>query len=154
MTQSPEISVRPASPAERAALEDIQRRASLRNPGDRAALLANPDCIELPIEQIEAGGVLVAELAGTVQGFAAILPRDDGDAELDALFVEPDAWRRGIGRALLEACCAAARVAGARCLHVVGNPHAEGFYDSCGFKMLGTTQMRFGMGLLMKRELQ
>lgn len=149
----PIVAVRPASTDERASLEAIQRRASLRNPGDRAALLANPDCIELPIEQIETGGVFVAEVAGAVQGFAAILPRDDGDAELDALFVEPEAWQQGIGRALVEACCVAARAAGARCLYVVGNPHAEGFYTSCGFKMLGTMQMRFGVGLLMKRDL-
>ncbi len=147
------ISVRLAFVSERASLEAIQWRASLRNPGDRAALLANLDCIELPIEQIEARGVFIAEVAGAVQGFAAILPRDDGDADLDALFVEPDAWRQGIGRALVEACCAEARATGAKCIHVVGNPHAEGFYGSCGFKMLGTTQMRFGMGLLMKREL-
>lgn len=154
LNQFPGIFVRPATVAEKEGLEALQRRASLSNPGDRAALLANPDCIELPIEQIEAGGVYVAEVAGAVQGFAALLPRDDGDAELDALFVEPDAWQQGIGRALVEACCAAARAAGARYLHVVGNPHAEGFYGSCGFKMLGTTQMRFGIGLLMKRELQ
>lgn len=145
--------MRRASTSEKASLEALQRRASLRNPGDRAALLANPDCIELPIEQIEAGGVFVAEVAGAVQGFAAILPRDDGDAELDALFVEPDAWGQGVGRALVAACCAEARLSGATCLHVVGNPHAEGFYGACDFIMLGTTQTRFGMGLLMKREL-
>ena len=145
--------MRRASTSEKASLEALQRRASLRNPGDRAALLANPDCIELSIEQIEAGGVFVAEVAGEVQGFAAILPRDDGDAELDALFVEPDAWGQGIGRALVEACCAEARVSGATCVHVVGNPHAEGFYGACDFNILGTTQTRFGMGLLMKRDL-
>jgi GNAT superfamily N-acetyltransferase len=102
--------------------------------------------------------VFVAESAGSapgvVKGFAAILPREDGDSELDALFVEPEAWRQGIGRALVEHCCSAAAAAGAGSLHVVGNPHAEHFYVSCGFKMLGRRQMRFGVGLLMKRELR
>ena len=123
------------------------------NPGDNEALLANPNAIELPLGQIEAGGVFVAEVAEAVMGFAAILPREDGDFELDALFVEPEVWRRGIGRALVEHCCAAARAAGAKSLHVLGNPHAEGFYHSCGFAKLGTKPTRFGVGLLMRRSL-
>jgi GNAT superfamily N-acetyltransferase len=147
------ITIRPAVVSEQAALEALQWRASLANPGDYEALLANTDAIELPIEQIEAGGVFVAEVAGTLKGFAAILPRDDGDAYLDALFVEPMNWGQGVGRALLEHCCSAARLAGADTLHVIGNPHAEDFYLACGFKSLGETQMRFGVGLLMRRDL-
>jgi N-acetylglutamate synthase-like GNAT family acetyltransferase len=149
-----EVRVRPAVASEQKQLEALQWRASLNNPGDRDALLAHPDAIELSLEQIRAGGVFVAEVAGSVMGFAAILPRDNGDFELDALFVEPNAWRQGIGRALVEHCAAAARDAGAESLHVVGNPHAEGFYSNCGFNKLGTKQMRFGVGLLMKRALR
>ena len=149
-----EVIVRPAVASEQKELEALQWRASLNNPGDRDALLAHPDAIELPLEQIRGGGVFVAEVAGSMMGFAAILPRNNGDFDLDALFVEPSAWRQGIGRALIEHCAAAARTAGAESLHVVGNPHAEGFYSSCGFEMLGTKQMRFGVGLLMKRVLR
>lgn len=149
-----EVTVRTAVVSEQKQLEALQWRASLNNPGDRDALLAHADAIELPLEQIEDGGVFVAEVAGAAMGFAAILPREDGDFELDALFVEPGAWRQGIGRALVEHCAAAARAAGAESLHVVGNPHAEGFYSACGFKTLGTKQMRFGVGLLMKLALR
>lgn len=145
--------VRPAVSADHKALEALQRRASLGNPGDRAALLANPGAIELPLQQIETGGVFVAEVAGVIRGFAAILPRDDGDSELDALFVEPEAWRQGIGRALVEHACSAAKATGATSIHVVGNPHAEAFYGSCGFKILGKKEMRFGVGLVMRRDL-
>jgi len=42
---------------------------------------------------------------------------------------------------------------GAASLHVVGNPHAEGFYGKCGFEKPGERQMRFGTGLVMKRVL-
>src|SRR4051794_25559411 len=77
-----QVTVRPAVATEQGALEAVQWRASLNNPGDREALLANPDAIELPAKQIECGGVFVAEVAGSVVGFAAILPRDDGDSEL------------------------------------------------------------------------
>jgi N-acetylglutamate synthase-like GNAT family acetyltransferase len=55
---------------------------------------------------------------------------------------------------LVEHCCAAAKAAGAKSLHVVGNPHAEGFYRSCGFAKLGTKATRCGVGLLMKRSVQ
>ncbi len=148
------VTVRTALVSERQSLEQLQWRASLENADDHEALRDNPDAIELPPGQIEGGGVYVAEVTGILMGFAAILPRRDGDSELDALFVEPDAWGQGIGRALVEHCCHAARIAGSVSLHVVGNPHAEGFYRSCGFAVLGTTQTRFGIGLLMKRGLQ
>ena len=149
-----EVIVRPAVASEQKQLEALQWRASLNNPGDRDALLAHPDAIELSLEQIRDGGVFVAEVAGIAMGFAAILPRENGDFELDALFVEPSGWRQGIGRALIKHCAAAAKAAGAESLHVVGNPHAEGFYSACGFNLLGTKQMRFGIGLLMKRTLR
>jgi len=148
-----QFTIRPAVPTDQKVLEAVQWRASLGNPGDREALLANPDSIELPLEQIEVGGVFIAEEGGAVMGFAAILARDDGDSELDALFVEPGTWRRGVGRALVEHCCLAAKVSGATAIHVVGNPHAEGFYEACGFNQVGRRQMRFGVGLLMKRAL-
>ena len=153
MNNLPAITIRTAVAADQPFLEALQWRASLNNPGDREALLANPDAIEVAIAQIEAGGVFVAEDAGVIKGFAAILPRDDGDAELDALFVEPQDWGQGVGRALVEHCISAARVGGAMALHVVGNPHAKGFYLGCDFVLLGEKQMRFGVGLLMQRLL-
>jgi len=154
MPMENEVIVRPAVASEQKQLEALQWRASLNNPGDRDTLLAHPDAIELPLEQIRDGGVFVAEIAGATMGFAAILPREDGDFELDALFVEPNAWRQGIGRALVEHCAAAAKAIGAESLHVLGNPHAENFYHACGFDTLGTNQTRFGTGLLMKRTLR
>ena len=61
----------------------------------RAALLENPDAIEVPAEHIVGGSTIVAEKLGETVGFAVVLPRPDGNAELDGLFVEPSAWRRG-----------------------------------------------------------
>ncbi len=148
------ITVRLAFASERESLEALQWRASLANPNDREALLARPDAIELPLHQIVGGGVFVAEQADQVCGFSAILVRADGNAELDALFVEPTCWRQGVGRVLVEHCAIAAKTAGARYLHVMGNPQAEKFYKGCGFQIFGTEHMRFGVGLLMKRALQ
>lgn len=147
------ITVRPAFVFERQSLEALQWRASLANPEDREAMLANPDAIELPVGQLEAGGVFVAEEKEVLVGFAAILPCDDGDSELDGLFVEPVAWRRGIGRALVQHCCETAAAAGHEWLWVVGNYHSEAFYRACNFEVVGPQQTRFGAGLLMKRSL-
>ena len=82
------VLIRPAILSEQKALEALQLRASLSNAGDREALLANPDAIELPLAQIAAGRVFVAERDGAIVGFAAVLPRNDRETELDGLFVE------------------------------------------------------------------
>jgi GNAT superfamily N-acetyltransferase len=148
------VTIRPAIPAERRQLEALQWRASLGNEGDRDALLRHPDAIDLPSEQIAAGGVFVLEQDGAIVGFSAILRRADGDTELDALFVEPDIQRRGIGRRLLEHCAEVARTTGSSALHVIGNAHAKEFYLSCGFEILGPFETRFGSGLLMRKELR
>ena len=107
----------------------------------------------LPLEQIAGGYVFVAECNGVVAGFAAMLPRPDGGAELDALFVEPHLWERGIGRRLVDHVAGVARLKPASFLHVIGNPHAEGFYVSCGFRVSGMVDTRFGVGLDMRRPL-
>lgn len=142
--------IRPAVIAEQKELEALQLRASLTNAGDRDALLANPDAIELPLAQIAAGAVFVAEWNGAIVGFAAIEPRTDGNSELDALFVDPNTRHHGIGRLLVEHCVAVARTRGSAALCVIGNPHAEGFYTACGFNLVGTSETRFGTGLLMR----
>jgi GNAT superfamily N-acetyltransferase len=145
--------IRTASTAEQKALEALQLRASLTNDGDREALLANPDAIDIPLEQIAAGRVFVSELSGATVGFSAIEPRADGETELDALFVDPTIRRHGIGRLMVEHCAEVARKQGSKALHVTGNPHAQDFYIACGFKQTGTIETRFGVGLLLRKGL-
>jgi GNAT superfamily N-acetyltransferase len=147
------VIIRRAIAAERKTLEALQWRASLGNEGDRDALLRHPDAIDMPLEQIAAGGVFVLEQDGAIVGFSAILQRDDGDTELDALFVEPSIQRQGVGRKLIEHCAEMARSTGSSALHVVGNTHAKQFYLACGFSIVGTFETRFGLGLLMRRTL-
>jgi hypothetical protein len=54
---------------------------------------------------------------------------------------------------LVEQCADLARGRASRILHVVGNPHAEGFYVACGFRTTGAVETRFGTGLAMQRGL-
>ena len=67
-----DVSIRLARRDEQTMLESLQRRASLSNPGDRDALLAHPDAIALPVEQIVDGSVFVAERDGAIAGFADV----------------------------------------------------------------------------------
>ena len=147
------VSIRLAVASERERLEALQLRSSLKNSSDREALLANPDAIVLPEGQIVAGQVVVAEIDDGIVGFAAVLPRDDGETELDGLFTEPGFWGHGIGRTLVDFCAAYAIANGSHALHVVGNPHAKGFYEACGFKTSGECSTRFGTGLIMQKTL-
>ncbi|HSC45778.1 MAG TPA: GNAT family N-acetyltransferase [Candidatus Acidoferrum sp.] len=149
----PDLHIRRAVISEQKELEELQLQASLTNAGDRDALLANPDAIEVPLAQIADGRVFVAEWDGTIVGFAAVEPRADGESELDALFVDPKMRRRGIARALIEYCVEVARERKSGALCVIGNPHAADFYTACGFILTGTAETRFGKGLLMRKSI-
>jgi GNAT superfamily N-acetyltransferase len=149
MSGPADLTIRLANPDEREALEALQRRASLALGEYREQLEAEPDAIELPPGQIERGEVVVAELEGRIAGFAAILT-DDYIAELDGLFVEPELWRRGIGRALIDVAVHKARRHGLS-MTVIANPSARTFYEKCGFSVEGAAQTRFGPAIRMSR---
>ena len=139
------LTLRLAESHEQAELEELQRRASLELPEYRDELMANPDAIYLPPGQIANGQVIVAEYDGAIAGFAAIV-----GGELDGLFVEPDLWGCGIGKALVELATHEARLSGMT-LKVTANPRARRFYESCGFAVEGEEQTRFGLALRMSR---
>jgi GNAT superfamily N-acetyltransferase len=142
-----------AKPQERQSLEDLQRRASLVYPAYREALLANLGVIQLPLAQLEDRRVRVAEQGGQAVGFTVVLPRGARTCELDGLFVEPDHWKRGIGRALMLDAFARAGAQGAHTMEVLANPYADGFYEKLGFACIGTMQTQFGIGSKMRRNL-
>jgi GNAT superfamily N-acetyltransferase len=145
--------IRPARLHEREALEDLQLQASLMWLDDRANLLANLDAIDLPVDQIADGNVYVIEDEGEIMGFGVVLPRADGQAELDGLFVRPDVWGEGYGRLLLEHGANLAHGWGADRLHVIANDRALGFYERCGFVKDGMAQTRFRPAVTMVKVL-
>jgi N-acetylglutamate synthase-like GNAT family acetyltransferase len=141
--------IRWAEPSEREALEELQRRASLAIPEYREQLKAHPDAIHLPAEEIALGQVHVAEEHGQPVGFAAVIVSEKA-AVLDGLFVEPELWGRGIGRALVDHSVHLARRKGLT-LSVIASPSASGFYEKCGFAVEGDANTRFGPALRMSR---
>ena len=139
------LRIRIAQPEERDDLEALQRRASLALPDYRDQLEANPDAIHLPPAQVANGQVLVAELDGRVAGFAALV-----GGELDGLFVEPELWRQGVGKALVDEATHLARLRGLA-VTVIAGPVARSFYERCGFSVEGEAQTRFGPAFRMSR---
>ena len=92
---------------------------------------------------------LVAAAADTILGFVTISPARDEDAtgqgELCALYVEPDSWGRGVGRALAAAAREDLRRLGftrAILWVVAGNARAEQFYRADGWSPDGLRRAR------------
>lgn len=118
-------------------LIDIQRRASLKGYPEpmRTLLEARPELIDgsfrpqwFPDEQVR-----VATREQRIVGFA-VLERSGGDeGEMVALFVEPDCWRTGVGKALVDTLVALASRRGERRIVVMANPLALDFYAAAGF---------------------
>ena len=87
-------------------------------------------------------GVLVADASGAVLGFVGYSPSRDGDADparvgqIDAIYLLPSAWGKGVGRLLMDA--ALARLAEARFDEVTlwvldSNVRARRFYEAGGW---------------------
>jgi ribosomal protein S18 acetylase RimI-like enzyme len=138
------VLIRDAWAAEQRSLTELQRRASMHWDAYREQLVAHPDAVELPLDQIEDGLVRVAELGADVVGFAVLLQPAQGACELDGLFVEPECMGAGVGRALLQDAMRIARERGATRIDVVANPEAVAFYERLGFTGAEQVPTRFG----------
>ena len=147
------LHIRDATPAERAALETLQRRSSDVWEAYREPLAAHPDAIALPQAFIDSGWVRVAATRDDRPiGFSVVIPTDGTAHELDGLFVEPAHMQRGVGRALVEDAAARAGHDAATALEVTAGP-AQGFYEKVGFSVIGDADTRFGPAVRMRRDL-
>jgi len=94
------------------------------------------------------------EEGGPAHGFVAVGPyRADEGAEAEphvgevyAIYVDPDRWAEGVGRALMDAATGHLIVAGYHEIRLwvyEANPRARSFYERCGFALDGesTTDM-------------
>jgi len=145
------IPVRPARPQDKAGLEALKLRSSLAWGDHVEELKALHEAGHIPDAHL--GSVFVAEQDGVIAGFAAVLLRDDGDAELEDLFVEPGRWRQRIGSRLVAEAEERALRLGARSLNVVAGERARGFYEACGFHVVGTVMTLFEPALAMRKDL-
>lgn len=97
---------------------------------------------ELTLDEGDLGGTFVKELDGTIVGFYTVSRCGTGQVELDYLFVEPWALRRGHGRDLIEHAKQRARAGGDGVMFVQGDPHAEAFYLTAGARRVGVRASR------------
>jgi GNAT superfamily N-acetyltransferase len=94
--------------------------------------------------------LLVAEVDGRIEGYALSGPTRDRDHELHelagevyAIYVDPPAQGRGLGRALLDAAAGELRAAGFEPLVLwvlTANAQGRAFYQACGWRPDGETR--------------
>ena len=93
----------------------------------------------------------VVEDGGAVVGFAAVGPSRDepGIGELYAIYVDPDAWSTGAGRALLERAeeQLSSEYDAASLWVLEDNPRARSFYERAGWSADGArkAEVRWGV---------
>ncbi|MEV7583632.1 GNAT family N-acetyltransferase [Streptomyces erythrochromogenes] len=143
-----DVVIRPARAEDEREMVELVRAAWSRvsEPGPR-----RPADTVLFDERHPVEGFLVAERGGRVVGYAAQAPASPLETNrhvrhLQGLAVLESARGLGVGRALVEAVCAAARAAGARrmTLRVLGhNEPAQRLYRRCGFTVVGVLPEEF-----------
>ena len=80
---------------------------------------------------VERGFTMVAESDGQVLGVAQV-SLSEHQAALDLLFVDPDAFGRGVGRRLFDWAVGKAAEGGADTLGILADPDARPFYERMG----------------------
>ena len=147
--------IRPARDADCAAASELCWRSKAVWGYDEAFMNRCRDSLAVTPERLERETVLVAEgqsgrLLGVVSVSAADAavpaettgatdsePPEPPSAELELLFVAPEAMRAGLGATLLDHGCRAARDRGARVLWILSDPGAESFYRRRGAVRVG-----------------
>ena len=132
--------IRPARPAEAPALSALALRSKARWGYDQEFLAACARELTLAGERFAPNPTYVLEHDGRVLGFHGLELVSRETAELEFLFVEPEAIGRGHGARLLRHALAVARVLGRRTMRIVGDPHADGFYRAAGAVAIGSRE--------------
>jgi len=150
--------IRPASPDDALAIETTRVRgwrSAYRHVFPAAELDAMPIDPERWRSRLHVPPpgwtTVVCETGGRVVGFASVGPSRDEDelGELYAIYVDPDDWSTGAGRALMASAEAAlAAEHSAALLWVLeDNPRARDFYERAGWAPDGVrkAEERFGV---------
>jgi ribosomal protein S18 acetylase RimI-like enzyme len=152
------VHIRPASPDDALAIETI-RVNGWRSAYRHVFPAADLDALSIDAERWRSRlhvpppgwSTVVCEDAGRVVGFASTGPSRDEDeiGELYAIYVDPEAWSTGAGRALMTAAeeRLAAEWTAALLWVLEENPRARGFYERAGWAPDGVrkAEERFGV---------
>jgi GNAT superfamily N-acetyltransferase len=130
--------IRRARPDEADALSALATRSKAHWGYDAAFMGRINEAMTLSPADVEAHEVwlLEDEDGGTI-GFHRVIPGDP--AEVEDLWVEPDAMGAGHGRRLFQHAVAVARARGASAVELDADPNARGFYERMGMVHVGDT---------------
>ena len=130
------IRVRRAIPDESHALTSLCRRAKAALGYPEEWLKEWEPQLLISEEDIRTSNIFVAEQQGAAVGVMALVPGPP--AEIDHLWVEPDAQSKGVGTKLVSHAVLVSREQGWEKLRVVADPSALQFYEKMGFSAIGT----------------
>jgi len=128
--------LRPARDEDAAALTRVARAAKASWGYPEVWLREWEAQLTITRDYLRRNHVIVAELEGRVVAFGALVGISEG-ADLDHLWVLPEAQGAGIGRALFEGLVEAARASGARALRIDSDPNSRAFYERLGAHYVG-----------------
>jgi ribosomal protein S18 acetylase RimI-like enzyme len=150
------VRVRPARPEDAAAVAEVHVRtwqAAYEHVfgAERLAAIDPTRRRTLAERAIASGNVVVAEQDGKVVGFVSVGPSTDvdGEGELFAIYLLPEAWGSGAGRDLMDAAKELLRASYTDAtLYVLDdNPRARRFYEREGWALDGVTKADEFLGM-------
>jgi len=131
------LSIRAAGPGDAAALTAIALEAKRHWGYPEAWMALWTEALTITTAFIAAHDVWVAESAGRIHGFCAVVV-EPTRGELAHLWVRPAHMGRGVGRRLFEHAVRQLRErAPGVALHIEADPHAEAFYVKMGARRVG-----------------
>lgn len=134
----PTIRIRRARPDEADALTALATRAKAHWGYDAEFMDRVRDAMVISPADIAAHEAFVLQdPSGAIVGFHRVIAGDP--AELEDMWVEPDAMGHGHGRRLFDHATAIARSRGAAALELDADPNAVGFYERMGMERIGET---------------
>ena len=131
-------SIRPASLEEVGYLSDLALRSKGYWGYDEAFLDACRGELTVHAHALKVKPTWVLQENSRIWGFYVLASKTETIAELDLLYVDPEAMGRGYGRALMGHALAQARKAGNKTMGIVADPHAVGFYRAMGAVEIGS----------------
>ena len=144
------MTIRRARPDEAAALTALAARAKAHWGYDAEFMARVIDAMSISAGDVEAHEVwLLEDASGRTVGFHRVIP--DDRAEVEDMWVEPDAMGNGHGRRLFEHAIAIARAFGATELELDADPNAIGFYERMGMERIGETHSTLISGRALPR---
>lgn len=123
--------IRAGKASEALCLRDLALRAKAHWGYDPDFMAACVSAFTMSEQDFTASAVGVIDGPQGAAGFAKVSVQDE-TAQLDKMFVDPDAMGQGVGKALMSWACEVARAKGAVHMMIEADPFAAAFYAHCG----------------------